>query len=280
MNKHRKFELHAGIFINIGLALCMLALLVFGNSLNIFSRTATYHFTLPNAQGLIPGAKVLIAGLSAGKVSQMTLDNRTREINVQIQIDPQYRPSIRADSFVDLTTQGILGDKVVMIEPGTQSQQAIPEGGTVPVQVSSDLNQLLRKGNHLIDHLDLLIVRVSDVINGFGGGHAGKRIAQEAVGLLKNLNEISYKLATEVDPSKIDGALAKLNNILGKIDDGKGTVGALINDPQLYDDAKSLAGEANDNRIVRNLVRKSINDADAKTQKEREAQEAGQAGEE
>jgi phospholipid/cholesterol/gamma-HCH transport system substrate-binding protein len=280
MNKHRKFELHAGIFINIGLALCMLALLVFGNSLNIFSRTATYHFTLPNAQGLIPGAKVLIAGLSAGKVSQMTLDNRTREINVQIQIDPQYRPSIRADSFVDLTTQGILGDKVVMIEPGTQSQQAIPEGGTVPVQVSSDLNQLLRKGNHLIDHLDLLIIRVSDIINGFGGGHAGKRIAQEAVGLLKNLNEISYKLATEVDPSKIDGALAKLNNILGKIDDGKGTVGALINDPQLYDDAKSLAGEANDNRIVRNLVRKSINDADAKTQKEREAQEAGQAGEE
>jgi phospholipid/cholesterol/gamma-HCH transport system substrate-binding protein len=278
MNKHRKFELHAGLFINIGLALCMLALLVFGNSLNIFSKTATYHFMLPNAQGLIPGAKVLIAGLSAGKVSRMSLDDQTRTVTVQMQIDPQYRTSIRTDSFVDLTTQGILGDKVVMIEPGTPDHRAIPEGGEVQVQVSADLSQILHKGNRLVDHLDQLIVKINDVVNGFGAGHAGQRIAKETVDLLKNLNEISHKLATEVDPRKIDSALAKLNSILGKLDDGQGTVGALINDPAIYDDAKALAGQANDNRIVRNLVRKSVNDANEKSQKSNEAQEAGRAG--
>jgi phospholipid/cholesterol/gamma-HCH transport system substrate-binding protein len=56
--------------------------------------------------------------------------------------------------------------------------------------------------------------------------------------------------------------MKNLNSILGKIDHGSGSLGALVNDPELYDAAKSLMGEANQNRIVRNLVRKSIKEAD------------------
>ena len=51
-----------------------------------------------------------------------------------------------------------------------------------------------------------------------------------------------------------------LNSILEKIDQGQGTVGAMINDPGLYDDAKALVGQVNRNRIMRNLIRQTIKD--------------------
>jgi hypothetical protein len=40
----------------------------------------------------------------------------------------------------------------------------------------------------------------------------------------------------------------------------------LVNDPALYDDAKALVGEANNNRIVRNLVRQTLKEKTAKPQ--------------
>ncbi|MFQ5696988.1 MAG: MlaD family protein [Myxococcota bacterium] len=49
-------------------------------------------------------------------------------------------------------------------------------------------------------------------------------------------------------------ALARLNSILAKIDRGDGTVGALINDPTLYEDLKQVFGGASQSALVRGLV--------------------------
>jgi phospholipid/cholesterol/gamma-HCH transport system substrate-binding protein len=58
--------------------------------------------------------------------------------------------------------------------------------------------------------------------------------------------------------------MKNLECITDKINNGTGTLGAMINDPGLYDNAKSLMGEANRNRIVRNLVRQTLKEADDK----------------
>ena len=52
-------------------------------------------------------------------------------------------------------------------------------------------------------------------------------------------------------------------DILEKVNNGTGTLGALVNDPGLYEDARALVGGANRNRIVRNLVRKTAKDGEA-----------------
>lgn len=49
-------------------------------------------------------------------------------------------------------------------------------------------------------------------------------------------------------------ALARLNSILEKIDEGDGTLGALINDPALYEDLKQVFGGASESGLVRGLI--------------------------
>ncbi len=74
------------------------------------------------------------------------------------------------------------------------------------------------------------------------------------------MGELSAKLNDEVNQLKIKSAINHLNSILEKIDQGKGSIGAFINDPGLYDDAKALVGQVNRNRIMRNLIRQTIKD--------------------
>lgn len=45
-----------------------------------------------------------------------------------------------------------------------------------------------------------------------------------------------------------------LRNILAKIDEGKGTLGLLVNDPTLYEDLKLLVGGAQRSFVVRSLI--------------------------
>lgn len=249
MNKRHKAELRAGLFLNLGLALLMLVLFLFGSKLNIFSSNISYHFVVPNAQGLLAGAKVLIAGVDAGKVDSFSVDPDTRAVRVEVDIFPKFQNFMREDSFADLTTQGILGDKVVNITPGTQTRPLIEPNGELPVQLSTSLFELVGKGDRLVTDLDKLILNVNETLGSIAPGAKGSL-------------------------AKLDTALNRLNSIFAKIDSGNGTVGALINDPQLYDDAKSLVGETNNNRIVRNLIRKSIADSEARQAEN----QAGQAG--
>jgi phospholipid/cholesterol/gamma-HCH transport system substrate-binding protein len=66
----------------------------------------------------------------------------------------------------------------------------------------------------------------------------------------------------ELDGMKLKASTEQLHSILEKVNNGTGTLGALVNDPGLYYDARALLGGANRNRIVRNLVRQTIKDAE------------------
>lgn len=264
MIKRRKAELLAGLFLNLGLALTMLAIFLFGSRLSLFSRDLHYRFLVSNAQGLLVGTKVLIAGVEAGHVERIALDEQTRSVQVDISVRPKYRNAVREDSFVDLSTQGILGDRIVIVEPGDPVQPMIPSGGVLPTRISPNLHQLFDRLDGLFVDVDHLVLRIDRIIETFGPEKEEHGLASSAREILRNLSELTNKLSKGLDWRRANNALARLDSILEKIDDGRGTLGAFLNDPSLYDDTKALVGEANRNRVLRNLVRKSIQDAQEK----------------
>ena len=78
-----------------------------------------------------------------------------------------------------------------------------------------------------------------------------------------SLSEKSLKIVSELSEGKsasmqVKGSLDRLNNILGKIDRGEGTLGALINDSSLHDQLKSLVGGTQRKDHVKSLMRTSI----------------------
>ena len=229
-----------------------------GGTTNLFNKNSHFQFNMENARGLIPGAKVLVSGVQAGRVTTLAVDPVSGQVRVGVEISSEFRKSIHTNSTVDVAPEGVLGDKVVMISVGTSEAPAAPEGFILASHPSAGIEQLLIKGNKLLNSLSRAADNIEQFTESLTNTKERHRIVQNLSQFLQNLREFSGKLNEGFESRMLRDAFAKLDKILDKIEHGSGTVGALINDPEVYDDLKIFIGEANQNRIMRNLVRKNI----------------------
>lgn len=115
----RTIEISVGAFMLAGiLALGFLAIQVSGLSINDSNRD-TYrvyaHFT--NASGLAVRAKVAIAGVVIGRVTDIALDPKDTRAKVEMAIQKKVN-FVTADSIASIQTAGILGEKYISISIG------------------------------------------------------------------------------------------------------------------------------------------------------------------
>ncbi len=153
-------------------------------------------------------------------------------------------------------------------------------------RVSDDLKSLISRASSAALRLDSAVAKVDtllyDVKNGEGSLHAliyDKKIAQAVNELGKAADEVA-QLIHDAKNSK-DGAVyqliygdaktlladlsqsaADIKAITAKVQAGEGTLGAVINDPSVYEDLKEILGNIKRNRVLRELVRMSISSSD------------------
>jgi phospholipid/cholesterol/gamma-HCH transport system substrate-binding protein len=88
---------------------------------------------LQNAQGVTPGQgqTVRVAGMRVGDVGEVELhEGRAR---VRLDLDREHEGLVRRDATVLLRPRTGLKDMFLALDPGSRSEPAIPEGGTVHV---------------------------------------------------------------------------------------------------------------------------------------------------
>jgi phospholipid/cholesterol/gamma-HCH transport system substrate-binding protein len=85
-------------------------------------------FNVQDADGLVNGSDVRIAGVQVGKVNKVT--TLSTGAQVEMGIDPQYN-TIYSDATVLIRPKSLLGEKYVDMTRGT-SNVRIPDGGSLP----------------------------------------------------------------------------------------------------------------------------------------------------
>jgi len=255
MRKEFEIELKVGLFVTIGLALVLASILLLGGANSIFTRQNTYTTHFSSTEGLITGAKVLLGGLRVGVVSDVDFDEETKSIRVEIAIARKYAPLIRVDSKVELSTQGLLGDKFITISMGDSDQPTADAGSEIPSRAGKDLAEFLTKGDVLIASLGSAAASLDQTLKVLNSSGRSETLFQGLAQTSKNLAALSAKLNQDLEKTT-----RNLGGIMEKINNGTGTLGALVNDPGLYEDVRSLLGGANRNRVIRNLVRKTVKD--------------------
>jgi phospholipid/cholesterol/gamma-HCH transport system substrate-binding protein len=266
----KKLELKIGSFVLVGVGLILTAILILGGKSSIFA--PVYHFTTHFAKidGLISGAKVGMGGLQVGTVSSVSFDGKMRDIEVKFAVEKKYAEYIRKDSSVEIVTQGVLGDKYLNLNSGDPAIPAIEDGGDVPQGASKDLSMLVSSSEKLMAQLTTTTESLDRILGAFNRGNRAEQFFQGLAATSKNLGDVSQKINNQMDDVKIKSAINHLNSILQKVDQGQGSLGAIINDPGLYDDAKALIGQVNRNRIMRNLIRQTIKDNKEKADEDEE----------
>ena len=95
------------------------------------------------ADGVNVGTDVRLSGIKVGTVERMSLDPKTYNAVLTLALDNAVK--LPQDSSVRITSEGLLGNQYLSIEPGSDMQTIKPGGEIENTQGSIDLIGLLGK---------------------------------------------------------------------------------------------------------------------------------------
>ncbi len=138
-----RIEILVGSFLIIGfLALGWLALQLGEVPWVTESKSYILNAEFNNISGVKVGADVQIAGVTIGKVRHLKLNEDSLAV-VGMQLDRSV--AVPVDSVASVKSQGIIGDKIIQITLGGDSELYKPEDTVVDTESAVDLESLISK---------------------------------------------------------------------------------------------------------------------------------------
>ena len=133
----RSIEVKVGVLILVALGLLGGFIVIMGGL--SFEPTYTVYVDFENPGGLQAGAPVKIAGVKVGRVSEMQfrggrLDAEKQPaapIRLVVKIEKQYQDAIHDNARFYVTSQGVLGEMFLAVEPGSHDRPIIQDGAVV-----------------------------------------------------------------------------------------------------------------------------------------------------
>jgi len=245
MNKDRKLEVKVGGFVLGLIAMGIVAVLLLGKSKHVFESRVKLHATFGDVAGLVQGAPVRVSGVNVGTVAQIMFvraDPRP-EILVDMQISRSALGLIRADSIATISAQGLLGDKIVEIQAGTNASPEVADGGAVQTGSGPDFDKMMKQAAATLDDVKHVADRAAQTVDtildpktvgmiresmehihgllhatdkGDGLAHAlfyDRKTADDLTRIEANLTQLSQH---------VDESVQHINTVLGSIDgDGR-----------------------------------------------------------
>ena len=260
-----KLEYKVGVFIALGLVAIMVTILLLGADKTFFTRYVHLKAHFTEVTGLFPGSVVSLAGVPVGNVEKIDFVSAENKLELTMKIDSKFADRLVKGTVAEIRTQGALGDKFVYLIPGDPKGGELADNDVVEVN-EQDLMKLLTSREDGVARIVDLIKEVHVLVASINqNGQAGV--------MMKNMTEASAKLKTTLE--KIDGLLgdmrgelpkdnklkqsvASLASILEKIDQGKGTLGQLINDPSVAQSLKGFLGQSPRNSYMKNMLSESL----------------------
>ena len=221
-----------------GVLLFGAGLFLIGDRRMLFNRTFNVTAEFANIAGLEEGAKVRVAGLDAGAVDTIHVPaNPSARFRVELRIRQDLHPLIRVDSVATIQTDGLVGNKFVQVDAGTDQAATVPPGGTIRSREAFELSAMLQR---MSDTVDLVNTTITDLKGGVEAALASiSDTAKEAQDLMNDVGGDARAIM-----SSSQRVSENLSAIVSDVRQGKGTVGKLVTDDSLYTSAKSIAADA------------------------------------
>ncbi len=138
-----------GLFIILGLALLIAGILMVGNLHETFKKKFDVITFFEDVNGLQPGNNVWFSGVKVGTVSKVEFYSKTK-VKIVMKIEDKAQQYIRKDALVKISTDGLIGNKILVIYGGTASAPQVEEGDILGVEktfTSEDMMNTLQENN-------------------------------------------------------------------------------------------------------------------------------------
>ena len=230
--KKKSSEIWVGIFVVIGIVL--LALLTMKVEKFQIGKERGYlvNILFDSAAGLDRSAEVRVAGVHVGNVEKVILEKGRAKVTFRV--PPQI--VLYKDSKAYLKSEGFLGEKYVEISPGTPGFPKVePDGEIVQGEPPTDIEQMLSRMGAIREDIKEIAKPIGDLLKSVDP----KKVER----MVDNLNTFSNELTgmskdAKETIQKAKEAFSRVEEIGDKVKKGEGTLGKLVTDETVYQDAK------------------------------------------
>jgi phospholipid/cholesterol/gamma-HCH transport system substrate-binding protein len=141
-----------GVLVLLGLALGATGLFAVGNRQWLWSDTFHVRAGFTQIRGVEVGTRVRVQGIDAGEVEQVLPPGQPgEEVILRIRLDGRLRSLVRSDACARIIGEGMVGGKVVEIDPGSPAAEPVPPDAVIASRPTTELADVLGQVNHTLE---------------------------------------------------------------------------------------------------------------------------------
>lgn len=277
MKKNVSNHIKLGIFISFGMLVFVASIYFIGEGQQLFRSTFRVTGVFRDVAGLQAGNNVRFSGINVGVVENITIISDT-SVSVGILIDEETRKFIKKDAVASIGTEGLMGNKMLIITPGTGKEMPIENNDIVQTSMPMNLDDILISLKTTIDNTSMMtrdLALITENIQA-GKGTIGRLLMDKTMrenfdttftslkegaegfkvfmDKAKFMDELLISLQATIDNTTV--ITDDIATITHTIQSGKGTIGQLLMDSTLRQNIDSTMINLKESSASFNLLLK------------------------
>jgi phospholipid/cholesterol/gamma-HCH transport system substrate-binding protein len=243
-----------GIFIFVGSVLLVVGIFMLGNKDQLFVSTFTIRAYFQNTEGLRNGASVRFGGIDVGAVKEIKIiPDTSGRVEVSMRIKEEVRRFIKKDSRASIETEGLVGNKVVIITMGSDNAEPISDNGIILSKEPLSFADVIEETQGILAYTKEMTRNLAEIVGKVnkGEGTIGKILTDEELykaatnitkSADKNLTAITEDMrkvialfddlgkGVETIVKNTNNVVAGIDTLLQGVSEGRGILGSLLTD--------------------------------------------------
>ena len=225
-----------GIFIFLGLAIFIWTVLTLGSQKNTFEKSIKVKAFFQNVNGLQKGNNIWFSGVKVGTIENVTLIGNNK-VEVDMNIDEKSVPYIHKNAKAKLSSDGLIGNKIIEIYGGSSQAPAISSGDVLNNEelLSTDamMATLSKNNDNLLAITDNLKIISSNMVA--GKGSVGKLLNDETFADELNKTVVTLRNAS----TNLQQLSANVSHYTARLNDSGTFANELVSDTVIFNKLRS-----------------------------------------
>ncbi|WP_333809245.1 MlaD family protein [Flavobacterium sp.] len=250
MEKDYKWKL--GMFVILGITLFMVTIYYIGNNNNLFSSTFHLKSYFKNVSGLKEGNNVRFSGINIGTVKNIEFISDS-VILVHLTIKENVRKYIKTDAIASIGSDGLMGDKILTISPGSSSNKIVENNATIASVKTIEFEDLMMHLRRTVDNAE----------------NATQQLSQFSIKVNQSKGILNKVLTDEKLGNSLDTTIQNLQIssqefivFTKNMNDKNGTLSRVMTDPKFANSIEETLENLENSSIEFKAMAKKINNKD------------------
>lgn len=215
-----------GLFVLAGVLFLIVTLYMIGRNRNLFGSTFTLHAVVNNVNGLVPGNNVRFKGIDVGTVKSIALHDDS-SIYVTLTIDNKMKKYIKQNAVASISTDGLMGNKMLNINSVSGDAPAVEEGSLIHSIKPVETDEMLRTLNVTNNNLERITYNLKEITAKLNNSRSLWNLLSDTI-ITRDL-KVAVKDFRRAGSNTAD-LTGNVKKIVNRYDQGDGLVESLFTD--------------------------------------------------